>query len=171
MTPGKLLLIYICNFHVLSNLLFNYICKLHWIRSPVSPGGNLYHNWRSAVRADDDRGRIASRRNFSTSKRKARSQTTAYTRWPFSPLYTSIVLDNSSLFLFFVCVCVCVCLEEEYQFASVFYDNDTADVLDEEKNTHRLSAEKAEPEDCPDEKLKIDESLTRHSSFIGHRDK
>ena len=35
--PGKLLLIYICNFHVLSNLLLiyickllNYICKLHW---------------------------------------------------------------------------------------------------------------------------------------------
>ena len=27
---GKLLLIYICNFHVLSNLLLNYICKLHW---------------------------------------------------------------------------------------------------------------------------------------------
>ena len=28
--PGKLLLIYICNFHVLSNLLLIYICKLHW---------------------------------------------------------------------------------------------------------------------------------------------
>ncbi len=27
---GKLLLIYICNFHVLSNLLMIYICKLHW---------------------------------------------------------------------------------------------------------------------------------------------
>ena len=27
---GKLLLIYICNFHVLSNLLLIYICKLHW---------------------------------------------------------------------------------------------------------------------------------------------
>ena len=27
---GKFLLIYICNFHVLSNLLLNYICKLHW---------------------------------------------------------------------------------------------------------------------------------------------
>ena len=28
---GKLLLIYICNFHVLSNLLLIYICKLHCI--------------------------------------------------------------------------------------------------------------------------------------------
>ena len=27
---GKLLLIYICNFHVLSNLLLIYICKFHW---------------------------------------------------------------------------------------------------------------------------------------------
>ena len=27
---GKLLLIYICNFHVLSDLLLIYICKLHW---------------------------------------------------------------------------------------------------------------------------------------------
>jgi hypothetical protein len=27
---GKLLLIYICNFHVLSHLLLIFICKLHW---------------------------------------------------------------------------------------------------------------------------------------------
>ena len=27
---GKLLMIYICNFHVLSNLPLIYICKLHW---------------------------------------------------------------------------------------------------------------------------------------------
>ena len=27
---GKLLLIYICNFRVLSDLLLIYICKLHW---------------------------------------------------------------------------------------------------------------------------------------------
>jgi hypothetical protein len=27
---GKLLIIYICNFHVLSHLLLIYICKLHW---------------------------------------------------------------------------------------------------------------------------------------------
>jgi hypothetical protein len=27
---GNFLLIYICNFHVLSHLLFIYICKLHW---------------------------------------------------------------------------------------------------------------------------------------------
>ena len=30
LVAGKLLLIYICNFHVLSNLLLIYICKLHW---------------------------------------------------------------------------------------------------------------------------------------------
>ena len=29
-TQGKLLLIYLCNFHVVSNLLLIYICKLHW---------------------------------------------------------------------------------------------------------------------------------------------
>jgi hypothetical protein len=28
---GKLLLIYICNFHVSNHLLLIYICKLHWI--------------------------------------------------------------------------------------------------------------------------------------------
>ena len=27
---GNFLLIYMCNFHVLSNLLFIYICKFHW---------------------------------------------------------------------------------------------------------------------------------------------
>ena len=27
---GDLLMIYICNFHVLSHLLLIYICKLHW---------------------------------------------------------------------------------------------------------------------------------------------
>jgi hypothetical protein len=29
-TTGEFLLIYICNFHVLSNLLLIYICQLHW---------------------------------------------------------------------------------------------------------------------------------------------
>jgi magnesium-transporting ATPase (P-type) len=29
---GKFLLIYICNFHVLSHLLLIYICKLHWMQ-------------------------------------------------------------------------------------------------------------------------------------------
>ena len=33
---GKLLLIYICNFHFLSHLLLNYICKLHWAGSSGS---------------------------------------------------------------------------------------------------------------------------------------
>ena len=32
MLQGKLILIYICNFHVLSHLLLNCICKLHWNR-------------------------------------------------------------------------------------------------------------------------------------------
>ena len=32
---GKLLLIFICNFHFLSNLLLIYICKLHWNLSRV----------------------------------------------------------------------------------------------------------------------------------------
>ena len=30
---GNFLLIYICNFHVLSHLLLIYICKLHWNRT------------------------------------------------------------------------------------------------------------------------------------------
>ena len=39
---GKLLLIYICIFHVLSHLLLNYICKLHWnLNSEV--------DWRSNI--------------------------------------------------------------------------------------------------------------------------
>ena len=29
---GSLLMIYLCNFHVLNNLLLIYICKLHWNR-------------------------------------------------------------------------------------------------------------------------------------------
>ena len=29
---GEFLLIYICDFHVLSHLLLIYICKLHWIK-------------------------------------------------------------------------------------------------------------------------------------------
>jgi hypothetical protein len=32
---GNFLLIYICNFHVLSHLLLNYICKLHWMQGRV----------------------------------------------------------------------------------------------------------------------------------------
>ena len=30
---GKSIMMYICNFHVLSNLLLIYICKLHWNRT------------------------------------------------------------------------------------------------------------------------------------------
>ena len=30
LTPGKFLLIFICNFHALSHLLMIYMCKLHW---------------------------------------------------------------------------------------------------------------------------------------------
>jgi hypothetical protein len=29
-TQGEFLLLYICNFHILSHLLLIYICKLHW---------------------------------------------------------------------------------------------------------------------------------------------
>ena len=37
---GNLLLIYICNFHVLSHLLLIYICKLHWNYSCCRAGPN-----------------------------------------------------------------------------------------------------------------------------------
>ena len=40
---GKLLLIYIWNFHVLSHLLLIYICKLHW-KGPGSPFATLSGN-------------------------------------------------------------------------------------------------------------------------------
>ena len=36
MITGKLLLTYICNFHVLSNLLLIYICKFHWKMKTVA---------------------------------------------------------------------------------------------------------------------------------------
>ena len=36
---GELLLIYICNFHVLNHLLLIYICKLHWIGHLLGPVG------------------------------------------------------------------------------------------------------------------------------------
>ena len=35
---GKLLMIYMCNFHVLSHLLLIYICKLHWNFTHVASG-------------------------------------------------------------------------------------------------------------------------------------
>jgi hypothetical protein len=38
---GKLLLIYICNFHVSSHLLLIYICKLHWNPPPLQPLANI----------------------------------------------------------------------------------------------------------------------------------
>ena len=48
---GKLLLIYICNFHVLSHLLLIYICKLHWNPSTLIPGSLLlgFENVESTV--------------------------------------------------------------------------------------------------------------------------
>ena len=54
---GNFLLIYICNFHVLSHFLLIYICKLHWnlglnaaevAITAVSEGGNTVvdeYNW------------------------------------------------------------------------------------------------------------------------------
>ena len=43
---GKLLLIYICNFHVLSHLLLIYICKLHWIKvAPLKRGKNSHKDF------------------------------------------------------------------------------------------------------------------------------
>ena len=38
---GNFLMIYICNFHVLSNLLLIYICKLHWNLYKVNINGLL----------------------------------------------------------------------------------------------------------------------------------
>ena len=38
---GKLLMIYICNFHVLSHLLLIYICKLHWNLYDVRMSGKF----------------------------------------------------------------------------------------------------------------------------------
>ena len=43
MPAGKFLLIYICNFHVLSNLLLIFMCKLHWILCTRSC--SLTTNW------------------------------------------------------------------------------------------------------------------------------
>ena len=45
MKEGKFLLIYICNFHVLSNLLLIYICKLHWNIKVVSDDLDLSRIW------------------------------------------------------------------------------------------------------------------------------
>jgi hypothetical protein len=42
---GKFLLIYICNFHVLSHLLLNYIYKLHWNISP-----KVSHNIEGSIK-------------------------------------------------------------------------------------------------------------------------
>jgi hypothetical protein len=53
---GELLMIYICNFHVLSNLLLIFICKLHWKENPlVKPfSQNMKKNAKSvnAFRSD-----------------------------------------------------------------------------------------------------------------------
>ena len=43
--PGKLLLIYICNFHVLRHLQLIYICKLHW-NWQYNPVSSLSGGWR-----------------------------------------------------------------------------------------------------------------------------
>ena len=46
---GKFLLIYICNFHVLSHLLLIYICQLHW--NYIGPLGPLPSRERYATQA------------------------------------------------------------------------------------------------------------------------
>ena len=43
---GNLLLIYICNFHVLSNLLLIHICKLHWKMLNTASYKCLCKHWR-----------------------------------------------------------------------------------------------------------------------------
>ena len=42
---GKLLLIYICNFHVLNHLLLIYICKFHWNLKNCSNRGDCYYGF------------------------------------------------------------------------------------------------------------------------------
>ena len=42
---GKLLLIYTCNFHVLSHFLLIYICKLHW-----NPNARFFPSFTTATR-------------------------------------------------------------------------------------------------------------------------
>ena len=51
---GKFLMIYMCNFHVLSHLLLIYICKLHWIEEYNLCFTTL--NWTKYC-DDDDRGK------------------------------------------------------------------------------------------------------------------
>ena len=50
---GKSLLIYICNFHVLSNLLLIYICKLHWNQ------GQIAQIMQNLLRSNDMREKLA----------------------------------------------------------------------------------------------------------------
>ena len=49
---GKLLMIYICNFHVLSDLLLIYICKLHWNSNTLDI--DIIELW---IRRDQDLGK------------------------------------------------------------------------------------------------------------------
>ena len=66
---GKLLLIYICNFHVLSNLLLFYICKLHWnlhatyVKNMLEEAKRrktfLAEKWRKRIKGCKSTGRAA----------------------------------------------------------------------------------------------------------------
>jgi hypothetical protein len=53
---GKFLLIYICNFHVLSHLLLIFICKLHW--NCLGLGFETWHKYKLG------KGQVASFGNF-----------------------------------------------------------------------------------------------------------
>ena len=55
---GKFLLIYICNFHVLSHILLIYICKLHWNHSELGALEKLQNDINEVVLNDLDLDRI-----------------------------------------------------------------------------------------------------------------
>ena len=76
---GKSLLIYICNFHVLSHFLLIYICKLHWnFKEPVQPArppppAVLAATLGSRALADSSRAQPAAAVNSSLSIRETSS--------------------------------------------------------------------------------------------------
>jgi hypothetical protein len=62
---GKLLLIYICNFHVLNHLLLIYICKLHW-NLQASRAKKAYESILSSSNSSHDTANSAARDTAST---------------------------------------------------------------------------------------------------------
>ena len=61
---GKSLLIYICNFHVLSHLLLIYICKLHWMCTNRRPGWEETSHELHAAAGCSDRPRSLQARSW-----------------------------------------------------------------------------------------------------------